>query len=72
MNSLKLKSLVNKVVKGFIAGGLASLALTLDANNFTVSSIADLENLAKIIFSGFLTGAVLSAIKAFTWKDEQI
>ncbi len=64
----KFQSILGKVWKGFVAGGLASAAVVLTEHQFQVQSLADLDILARTVATAFLTGGVLALIKLWTWK----
>lgn len=65
--TIKQKSLIGKFIKGVIAGGLASVAVSLQSN-YSVSSLTDLVTLANILGTAFLSGTVLTAMKYLTWE----
>lgn len=64
----KAKSILGKIVKGFIAGGVASVTVSL-SQGYSISSIAEATALLKIIATGFITGGFLAAIKYTTWSE---
>lgn len=64
----KTKSLIGKFIKGAIAGGLASVAVSLQSN-YSVASLSDLVTLANILGTAFLSGTVLSAMKYLAWQE---
>lgn len=60
----KQKSLVGKFIKGVLAGGLASVAVSLETTPMT-----DLSTLLNILSTAFISGIVLSAMKYLTWEE---
>ncbi len=60
----KQKSLVGKFLKGVLAGGLASVAVSLETTPMT-----DLSTLLNILSTAFISGIVLSAMKYLTWEE---
>lgn len=67
MNTDKINSAVGKFIKGMIAGGVAQVGVALSAGT-SISTLTDVQNLTQIMVTAFVTGAVLSAYKMFTWK----
>lgn len=64
----KLQSVLGKVWKGALAGGVASVTVAL-ADGVSVASMLELKNLVVLVFTAFLTGAVLGAVKLVTWVE---
>jgi hypothetical protein len=64
----KFKSVSLRFLKGFIAAGLAQVALTINAG-LTISSMAELNNVLGVLAAAFLTGGVLALEKMMNWTD---
>lgn len=61
------KSIIKRFLKGFLAGGLSSVVVILNAG-VTISSIADLKQFAVSLLLAFMTGGILALDKALRWR----
>lgn len=61
------KSVLKRFLKGFLAGGLSSVVVILNAD-VTISSIADLKQFAISLLLAFMTGGMLAIDKALRWR----
>jgi hypothetical protein len=61
------KSVLKRFLKGFLAGGLSSAIVVLNAG-ITISSIADLKQFAISLLLAFMTGGMLAIDKALRWR----
>ena len=68
MNVEKVYSVIGKLFKGMIAGGLAQISVAL-SSGATVASLSDIQNLSKTIIVAFVTGAILACYKMLTWEE---
>jgi hypothetical protein len=66
--STKTKSLIVRFVKGFISGAIAS-AIAFLQMGFQVGSQAEFTNFAYGLLIATISGALLSAEKALSWKE---
>lgn len=64
----KYKSVAMRFAKGFLAGGLGSVAALLEAG-VTVTSLADLTNLGFALLAAFVSGGVLALQKWVSWVE---
>lgn len=62
-------SVIKRFIKGFVASGLASAALQLQAG-VVIHSLADLKQFGFSLVLAFITGAVLAGEKALSWTPE--
>lgn len=69
----KIKSIIMRFVKGFVAGGLSSIATLATFNGSTWQDVANW--LGIIMFSfvvGGISGVLLGAEKWLTWEEPNI
>ena len=66
--SLKVQVLLGKVWKGFLAGGLAAVALKLQQEGFEVNTLTDLAVVGQVVVSAFISGGFLALLKWWVWK----
>lgn len=60
-----------RLLKGFVAGGMASLLLQLSQTT-QISDMLDLKKWALALFVAFVTGGILALEKAFSiWESQQ-
>lgn len=64
-----IKSIVKRFLKGFIAGGIASVVLTLNTS-VAISTFADLKTLGFTLGVAFVTGGLLAIEKGLSWTTE--
>lgn len=64
----KLQSVAIRFAKGFIAGGLASIAPLL-TGGFTIHALSDLRAIGIALLVPFLTGGLLAIEKLLSWQD---
>lgn len=62
------KTIFKRFLKGFIAGGLASVSVSLNAG-FTITSLEDIKQFSFALVVAFLTGGILSIEKALNWRE---
>ena len=68
---MKFKVLLNRFLRGFIAGAVASLAALLPVSFNSLNDIKAWLFIAMMTaFSGGLTGGLLALDKALRWKKE--
>ncbi len=65
----KSKSVFNRFLKAFIAGGISSASVFL-ANGVTFSTIAEAKALLISFSIAIFSGAIMALEKAITWTDE--
>jgi hypothetical protein len=70
MQSSKFGVLFKRFLRGFFAGGLASVAALL-ATTVTISNLADLKKLGSSLAIAFVTGGLLATEKALRWKEPE-
>jgi len=66
-----IKSIIKRFLKGFIAGGIASVVLALQAG-ITISSLTDVKTLLTALGVAFVTGGLLAIEKGLNWTPEQL
>jgi hypothetical protein len=69
MNS-KAVVILKRFLKGFMAGGLASVAAQL-ASSIVISNLSDLRKLGASLAIAFLTGGILAIEKLVNWTPPQ-
>ena len=62
------KSIVLRFWKGFLAGGLASIAVLLQAG-FSVTDMDSLKKLGFAIIGAFISGGFLATWKYLSWEE---
>jgi hypothetical protein len=62
--------LLKRFIRGFVAGGLASVAAQL-ATNIVISNIADLKKLGISLAVAFISGGILAIEKALRWVEPE-
>lgn len=60
----KFESVLIRFVKGFVAGGLASIGMLLASG----LPATDLRKLAIALLTAFLSGGLLAVEKAYNWQ----
>lgn len=68
MTKEQLQAGLRRFLKGFIAGGLASVMVFL-ATGTPVQDFADIQNLRFPLAMAFLTGGLQSIQKMLSWKE---
>lgn len=64
-----IKASAMRFLKGFVAGGLASVATFLAAG-VTIHDLSQLQTFAYPLAMAFVTGGILGIEKLLTWKNE--
>lgn len=59
------KSVAMRFVKGFIAGGLASVGVFLSVS----VDVSDLKKLGLSLLAAFISGGLLAVEKAYNWQN---
>lgn len=65
----KAQAVAIRFVKGFLAGGLAQIAVFL-GTGVTLTSTAQLKQVGYGLITSFLIGGILATEKALSWTDE--
>lgn len=63
----KLQSVLLRFVKGFVSGGLGSVAVLLSAG----IPATDLKKLGLALITAFISGGLLALEKAYNWQPIQ-
>lgn len=69
MNITLVKSIIIRFGKGFVAGGIASVAAALHAG-VAIASFGDLKTLGFTLGIAFITGGLLAVEKLVSWTPE--
>lgn len=64
----KSKAVLNRFLKAFTAGGIASVS-TLLSNGVTFSTIEEIRALVFSFAVAFLTGGIMALEKHLNWQD---
>jgi hypothetical protein len=62
------KAVLKRFLKGFIAGGLAQIALIISAG-VTFHNLAEAKALVTVLIAGFISGGLLAVEKMLFWTD---
>ena len=63
----KLQSVSIRFLKGFVSGGLASVAALINAG-VTISSLDEFANFGFALLAAFVTGGLLAIEKLWSWQ----
>lgn len=66
----RLVSGAKRFVKGFVAGGLASVVVMLNAG-LSFSSADQAKHVAVLVFGAFVTGGLLALEKMYNFAPQQ-
>lgn len=64
----RLRAGLRRLARGFISGGLGSVALLLQSG-VQVKDLAELQNLAMMLASAFVVGGLLALEKMYRWQN---
>lgn len=65
--SQKTKSVLIRFLKGFIAGGISTTGVLLQAG-ITVTNVHDIKTVGFTLATSFLTGGLLAIEKMLNWQ----
>lgn len=66
--NVKFQAIAVRFLKGFVAGGIASMVGLLQGG-VTVTSLVDLRNLGAALLVAFVTGGLLAVQKWVSWVE---
>lgn len=66
----KSKAFLLRFTKGFLAGGMASIAIIFQSAT-NVSTVSDLKKFGISLLIAFFTGGFLAVEKMATWQEVQ-
>lgn len=64
------KTILLRFVRGFVASGVGQIAAYLAANQFNVSSLADLQSFLFILLTSFIIGGLLGLDKILRYEED--
>ena len=71
--SIKVKSILARLLKGFLSGAVTAMLLITIAAPANWKDIVNILNILAVAgISGGINGALLAAQKWLSWKDEEI
>jgi hypothetical protein len=62
------KIVLKRFLKGFLAGGLAQVALVA-GGGLTINNLADIKNVSIVLLAAFITGGLLGLQKLYTYQE---
>jgi hypothetical protein len=62
------KAVLKRFLKGFLAGGIAQVALIIQGG-VTIHNLADAKAIGAVALSAFVTGGLLALEKMLNWTD---
>jgi len=65
----KSKSVFNRFLKAFLAGGLASIGALISAG-VSFSTTQELKNFIVVLIGAFLSGGIMALEKYLSWTTE--
>ncbi len=68
MSAPQLQAALKRFAKGFLAGGLAQVALIINAG-LTINNLADIKAVLAVLVAGFITGGILGMQKLLSWEE---
>ncbi len=68
MSVSQIQAGLRRFAKGFLAGGLAQVALIINAG-VTIRNLADIKAVLAVLVAGFITGGILAVQKMLSWEE---